>query len=195
MTDEADGGVQFESVPVTQEMVRAWEVANRGRWARRRPFRALDEALDVYGLLSLAAREVVRGWASAFMADAAYRRIFYVMPPFVPESVREFDHLLGFPGAMVRVWMPPSAGYLAIGGQVPTSSDDPADGERIAAQVYKTRLEVLALAMAGVRVEADTIWFPGERPHLRAPTARKLNATCPTCGTVLPATGICDYCA
>ncbi|WP_024285358.1 hypothetical protein [Cellulomonas sp. KRMCY2] len=192
--DPSPGDFHFGSVPLTPEMVRDWDVENRSRWARRRSFRSLDDAFDAYGLQSTAARELVRAWGSAFVADPAYRWMFYVTKPFVDDAVRELDQLLASPGGFVRIWMPPTAGYLAIGGLVPTASDDPVDGERIAAQIYKTHLEVLHLAVAGQVVDAQTIWYPGERPHPRAPAARRLSETCPTCGLLLPATGTCDDC-
>jgi len=185
------GGPVFETVTITPELEWAW----RTRSERRRRFKSLEQAFTAYGLRSLRAQEVVREWAAEFVVTRAYRRMFFIHPPFAPEDPRDLDAVLAWPGAAVEAWMPPTGGYLAIGGDFPMAAAEVVDGERIAAKVYKTRIVVLPLTLVGEVIEGRTIWFPGERQHPRAPAQRKLGAVCPTCEMVLPATGVCDNCS
>lgn len=184
--------LEFDEVALTPELVAELEAQRRRRWSRRTRFDVLNDALVHFGIHSLGARRVVRDWTREFFADPEYRRTFAIYEPFVPATVSTFDEALLLPGAMLEVWIPQSGGYVAIGGQVPTSAAEVADGTRIAAQVYKTRLVVAPLEVAGHEFAGATRWFPGLDPRGHANASPKL--TCPTCSMVLPATGVCDTC-
>jgi hypothetical protein len=185
--------LQFDVVVLTDEMVAAAEAHARPRASRRTQFRSLNDALAAHGVHSMSDQKVVRDWTREFFLSPAYRRMFMIAPPFVPRETATFDDALRLPGSFLEVWIPRSGGYLAIGGAVPMAKDEVADGNRIAAQVFKTHLEVLPLELVGETVPGEIRWFPGHDPQARQ-VGRVREVTCPTCSMLLPATGRCDRC-
>ncbi len=192
MTDDLTE-LEFETFPITAEMMAAAEAQERPRASRRAKYGSLNEALARYGVHSMSAQKVVRDWTREFFRTPAYRHMFMIQPPFVPREIATFDDALRTPGSFLEVWMPPSGAYLAIGGGVPMVTVELADGNRIAAQVFKTHLEVLPLALVGETVPGEIRWFPGHGPQARQ-VSHVREVACPTCFTVLPATGLCDRC-
>ena len=72
-----------------------------------------------------------------------------------------------------------------------------ADGFRIAAQVFRTKLVVMPLVLVGRTIQGEARWFPSNEPQRQVSQHQRHHdeLPCPTCSMMLPATGLCDNCA
>jgi len=97
-------------------------------------------------------------------------------------------------------WRPPSGGYVALGmwQDFAISGYEIAEGFIRFAAVRRTSLELVNRVAYATGIDhATVVSFPdgyGQRAEARRYRTLSQHATCPTCFTQLPATGLCDDC-
>jgi hypothetical protein len=168
---------------------------------KRTRYENLKDAMVAFGLHDGSAQRVVEMWAGVFAASYADARGIAS-----EHSNSTFDGLLQ--AGFVKLWIPQSAAYLGIGEQmIVLNPQRYYNNEPLAAKVFKNRLEQLELfrntSATGTHFMSRpgcVHYVPGCEPvATRSPEGRGRRfmeqPPCPTCFTVLPATGICGYCA
>lgn len=193
---EIDAPLTVEDTALTLDLYMPTRVdVAASRYGRRERFGNLNEVFSVLLIHDVAHQELVRAWGRAFVTNPAYKRAFNFTDSFVPDGYPDLDAALAADDKLVSAWMPPTGGYVAIGGRVMTAAQEVTDGERIAARISRTRIEVVALSIGRDEVPASTVDFPEVRRLERAEAGhQRRTMPCSRCGLTLPATGVCDNC-
>lgn len=160
---------------------------------RRRRFTTLDQAFAALRVHDTADQAMVRDWVEGEFRTDDFWDQFFVDDPEGPPDPRwpwPADTMFSDPSCRASLWMPPSGGYVAVGGQV-------GNWELIAARIHRTRLVVIN---RGLKFrQDDRLWSERVMPfpstdEQRPPRSHLAGPICASCGTQLPRTGRCDYC-